>query len=50
MIRELNTEAESHETENLKLEIEKIDRFIRLGIQLVEEDGHQKSVQPDPAK
>ena len=50
MIRELNTEAESHETANLKLEIEKIDRFIRLGIQLVEEDGHQNSVQPDPAK
>ena len=49
MIRELNAEAESHEIENLKSEIEKIDRFIRLGIQLVEEDGHQKPVQPYPA-
>ncbi len=41
MIRDLNTEADSHELENLKSEIEKIERFIRLGIQLVEEDGHQ---------
>jgi vacuolar-type H+-ATPase subunit F/Vma7 len=41
MIKDLNTELEKHETENLKSEIEKIDRFIRLGIQLVEEDGHK---------
>jgi hypothetical protein len=39
MIRDLNREAKSNETENLKSEIEKIDRFIRLGIQLVEEEG-----------
>ena len=41
LIKDLNTEAESPEFENLKSEIEKIDRFIRLGIQLVEEDVHQ---------
>jgi hypothetical protein len=51
MIRELNTDAESFsKNENLKLEIEKINRFIRLGIQLVEEDGFQNSIQPKPAK
>jgi hypothetical protein len=40
MVTDLHAETDSFETENLKSEIEKIDRFIRLGIQLIEEDGH----------
>jgi hypothetical protein len=52
MIKDLNAEAESHETENLKSEIEKIDRFIMLGIQLIEEDGYKTGSpyhgHPDP--
>ncbi|HLA59842.1 MAG TPA: hypothetical protein VK622_13805 [Puia sp.] len=50
MIKDLDAEAESHESGNLKSEIEKIDRFIRLGIQLVEEDGQGNPVHPDPVK
>ena len=49
MIKDLNVEAKSNETEYLKSEIEKIDRFIRLGIQLVEEDGHRNPIQSCPA-
>ncbi len=49
MIRDLSSEADSHETQNLKSEIEKIDQFIRLGIQLVEDGGQQNPVQPDVA-
>ena len=44
MIRDLNAEATSHETENLKSEIDKIDQFIRLGIQLIEEDAHKTGI------
>jgi hypothetical protein len=50
MIKDLNVEAASHETEYLKSEIEKIDQFIRLGIQLVEEDGHRNPIQSYNAK
>jgi hypothetical protein len=39
MIKDLNIDTDSPETENLKSEMEKIDRFVRLGIQLIEEDG-----------
>jgi hypothetical protein len=39
MINDLNTNTRASEKENLKVEIEKIDRFIKLGIQLIEEDG-----------
>jgi hypothetical protein len=38
MMNELHAESESHETKDLKSEIDKIDRFISLGIQLIEED------------
>ncbi|HTB26886.1 MAG TPA: hypothetical protein VK711_16050 [Puia sp.] len=38
MIADLNTDVSSLQKEAIKNEFEKIDRFIRLGIQLLEED------------
>jgi hypothetical protein len=40
MINDLNMNTEAPENENLKLEIQKIDRFIRLGIQLIADEGN----------
>jgi hypothetical protein len=39
MISDLKVEAEPPNAENIKSEMIKIDRFIRLGIQLIEERG-----------
>ena len=40
MINDLNTNSGASQNENLTLEIQKIDRFIRLGIQLIEDESN----------
>ena len=46
MIEDLNAELSTLKDENIKSEFDKIYRFVRLGIQLIEDDEHDKLFNP----